>query len=124
MSIKNNAKYLTLCEAVSSALKEGKLADRLDVLKLQAAELGIEGQDFDALVEQQKQTVEKEAKDVKAIGKHKTLIFTVCLAAIVLEWIFGIRGGVSLWTVVWLLLANVLTVVVIAFAVSFMLNKK
>ncbi len=124
MSVKNNAKYLTLCEAVLRAIKDGKLAERLDVLKLQAAELGIEGQDFDTLIEEQKQAAEKGAKDVKAIGKHKTLIYTICLAAIVAEWVIGVRGGISLGTVIWLLLANLITSLVVIFGVSFILNKK
>ena len=124
MSIETNAKYLALCESISKAIISGDLEKKLDVLKLQAGELGIEGSDFDALVEQQKKSVDKLQKDQKTISKHKGLLIIICLVAIAIEWVIGVRGGISLWTVIWLLFINLLTTMVIIFGVSYFINKK
>lgn len=96
----------------------------MDIINLQAAELGLDVQDVNNLIDEQRQVVGKQKKVAAIVGPHKTLLTIVCVIAVLVEWLIGARGGISFSTVIWLLLINILTILVIVFGVAFFVNKK
>ena len=124
MSIKNNAKLFALQEAVSEAIKDGSLEKKTDVLRLQAGELGIDESGFNELVKQQRDEISRTDRQMKKLSPKKPILYIVCAVLIVVEWIIGLRGDVTFWTIFWLLLINIVTLLVVVFVTSYLLNRK
>lgn len=124
MSIKNNAKLFALQEAVSEAIKDGSLEKKTDVLRLQAGELGIDESGFNELVKQQRDEISRTDRQMKRLSPKKPILYIVCAVLIVVEWIIGLRGDVTFWTIFWLLLINIVTLLVVVFVTSYLLNRK
>ena len=124
MSIKNNAKLFALQEAVSEAIKDGSLEKKTDVLRLQAGELGIDESGFNELVKQQRDEISRTDRQMKKLSPKKPILYIVCAVLIAVEWTIGLRGDVTFWTIFWLLLINIVTLLVVVFVTSYLLNRK
>ena len=125
MSNETNVKFFALREAIKTAIKQNTLENEMDVIKLQAVEMGMDLQLLDAMIEEEKQNVLKEKKLSTIVAEKKTLIICVCIAAVAIEWFLGLRGGGSFLSVIGLLVVNIITLVaiVLGFAYYFTTRK-
>ncbi len=125
MSMESNAKVYSLQQHIQGYIKEGTLSEKMDVLRLQAAELGLDDQHLRELITEAQAIVQKE-QQVATIGqRNKTLISVTCIAVVVIEWILGLMmGGFSLGKIIGLLVINILSILIVVFAISALINKK
>lgn len=122
--METNEKFLAFREAIKKAIKEGNLQSKMDVLKLQAVELGINQEVLHAMIEEEKADAAKQNKMSDIIAKNKSMIIGICIAAVVIEWIIGLRGNVSFLSIIGLLVVNVITLLAIVFGFAYYLSKK
>ena len=124
MSIKVNAKINNLCEAVEKSIQEGRLEREMDILRLQAAELGLSDEDLNKIIDEKKDQVKKNIKEMQIVNSNKKYILAICAGLILVEWIIGLWAGLSFFSVIIILLINLLTIAVIVFGVAYLLNRK
>lgn len=181
MSVQTNAKLYALRETIANAIKDGNLEKKMDVIKLQAAELGLEEKTINQLISEQREIVNKQNSIIQIIRKKKTLLWIVCLAVVIIEWIIGLsitlpsksnegisNNGIaitvvdeknaldkslssesaiteftenkddvnlknvsdssnsyfSFMTIIWLLIINVVSLLIIVFCLAYFLNRK
>lgn len=124
MTIQNNAKLYALREAITEAIKEGNLEKKMDVFKLQAVEVGLEEQGLNTLVEELKNQTNKQNNVGQIVSKKKRLLSIICFVCVIAEWVIGLLINFSWTTIIWLLVANVLTVLLIVFCVAYLINRK
>lgn len=124
MTIQNNAKLYALREAITEAIKEGNLEKKMDVFKLQAVEVGLEEQGLNTLVEELKNQTNKQNNVRQIVSKKKRLLSIICFVCVIAEWVIGLLINFSWTTIIWLLVANVLTVLLIVFCVAYLINRK
>ena len=124
MTIQNNAKLYALREAITKAIKEGNLEKKMDVFKLQAVEVGLEEQELNTLVEELKNQTNKQNNVGQIVSKKRKLLSIICFVCVLAEWVIGLLINFSWATVIWLLVANVLTVLLIVFCVAYLINRK
>ena len=111
-------------ESISNAIEAGSLEQRMDTFKLRAVELGLGQHQLESMIEEVKLKIAKAEKDRKRLSRNKNLLYAICAVAVIIEWVFGLRGDVSFWTVIDLIVANLITLVVIVFVISYLLNIK
>ena len=125
MSTVTNLKLFAIREAISKAIKENALEARMDVIKLQAAEIGLDEKSLEDLILEQKWSSEKQNKIQQVVSKNKIKYGVIGFAAVALEWIIGVSlGPLSLSKVLWLLALNLITTLLIVLVLSYRLNKK
>ena len=125
MSTVTNLKLFAIREAISKAIKENALEARMDVIKLQAAEIGLDEKSLEDLILEQKRSSEKQNKIQQVVSKNKIKYGVIGFAAVALEWIIGVSlGPLSLSKVLWLLALNLITTLLIVLVLSYRLNKK
>lgn len=141
MSAQTNAKLFALRETIANAIKDGSLKKKMDVLQLQAAELGLEEQALNNLIAEQKKMLNKQNTIIQIVQGKRILLSALCLIAVAIEWGIGLwialppqaeeavnesvaESSFSFSTVIWLLLANLLTILLIVFVIAYILNKK
>ena len=125
MSTVTNLKLFAIREAISKAIKENALEARMDVIKLQAAEIGLDEKSLEDLILAQKWSSEKQNKIQQVVSKNKIKYGVIGFAAVALEWIIGVSlGPLSLSKVLWLLALNLITTLLIVLVLSYRLNKK
>lgn len=184
MSMETNAKLFALRETIAMAIKDGNLESKMDVLKLQAVELGVDEKALNDLIEGQKKQVQKQNKVLQIVKEKKGLLWTICLVVVIIEWAIGlsiaipsnkvnednntvvqeiVEGNLAMDTIaydsinidnseitnvktiesqetenvvdassqsfsfssiIWILLVNLLTILVIIFGLAYVLNKK
>ena len=125
MSVQTNAKLFALRETIKQAMKDGELEKKMDVLKLQAVELGLDEKDLNNLIEEQKKQSINQKKVLQIVQEKKILLISLCLIAVVLEWVIGLWiAKFSFGTIIWLLIVNVLTMLMIVFGLAYIFNKK
>lgn len=139
--METNAKIFALRETITNAIKDDCLEKRLDVLKLQAEEIGIGESALKKMIDEQRSQVNKQNKVLQIVQGKKSLFSTLCLIAVAIEWGIGlwialspktvevvnenvVKSSFHFSTIIWLLLANVLTILIIVFVVAYILNKR
>ncbi len=124
MSMENNAKLFALRETIKQAIKDGNLVEKMDVIKLQSIELGLEDLELNELIKEIKKEQEKH-EEVSGIAQaNKKLLVGVSAALVIVEWVLGlIIAKLSLAVVLWLLLANIVTIFIVVIATSIIINK-
>ena len=125
MSMENNAKLVVLHETITTAIKNGNLSDKMDLIKLQAAELGLSDTDLKKLINNGQNNADKQRKIKSIAMKHKALLSAASIGVVLFEWILGfIISTMSFGTVLLILLVNIISVIFVIIIASIVINRK
>ena len=125
MSMENKAKLVALRESIKNAIENGNLVEKMDVLKLQAADLGLNENNLNELIDEVNRQNDTNIKVASVANNNKTLLTCIIVGIVVVEWILGlVISNVSLATIIWILVVNVITIVLVLVLISIIVNKK
>ena len=124
----------TLQEKIRHAIKENNLDTQMSVLKMEAIRQKINEEDLNKMIEAEKaatvaQSKEKEIQDkaVAAAKRNKYVLWAICFAAIIIEWILIFNAhpteGQSSHLIL-TLVVNFITLLVIVIAAAVFFRKK
>jgi len=77
----------TIQKKIQEAIKLNQLEQQLSVLKMEAVRLGISEKDFNHMIEEEKKSFNTDQLAIKEAKNKKYILWCVCIALIILEWI-------------------------------------
>lgn len=123
----DNAKIIALKEEVKNAIINNELDSKISVLRMKALDYGMSVEDFDALVEHQKESVKELKNSTNIVNKHKHLIWIGALLLIIIEWILIFdahpEAGKS-HHIILTLVVNFITLIVFSIGLAAYIRKK
>lgn len=117
-----NIKINVLEEKLKDAIKSGTLDQNMSLLRMEAAEIGLTNDDFDALISDTKKAVTINEETAKSFGKSKHLLFALTAIIIIIEWVL-LPIGIG-WKIALSLLTVVLVIVVVSLIIFIRKKKK
>jgi len=105
-------KVNVLSEKIRDSIKNGSLNNNLNLYRLEAAEIGLEDDDFEKLVEGAKNATVENEKSKKIMEKNKIWFYIIMVALIIAEWIF-LPIGIG-----WKILLSLITIVLVIIVMS------
>lgn len=85
MSVKDTKKLVNLQERITESIEKGTLTADMDILALEAAELEIDKDELQVLIDEVKNQKEKAEKATATVSNYKSYILAAMIIVVLLE---------------------------------------